>query len=93
MPRREIEMSLTSPIRLLMLAAVTIGVVSAASPANAYAVICKSGRYDIDSRDEAQLRSAFGTSYCTFRRFSYRSDAENFARSNNMQPGRACSCR
>jgi hypothetical protein len=65
----------------------------AAAPAHAYAVICKSGRYDIDGRDDTQLRAAFGTSVCTIRRFSYRSDAENFARNNNMRPGTNCSCR
>ncbi len=86
-------MSFASVTRLSVLAAAAILATLAASPANAYAVICKHGKYDIDSRDEAQLKIAFGTSYCTMRRFSYRSDAENFSRSNNMQVGRACSCR
>lgn len=86
-------MSFRSHLRLPALAAIALLSVIVASPASAYAVICKHGRFDIDTRDEAQLRIAFGTSYCTFRRFSYRSDAENFARNNNMQPGRSCSCR
>ncbi|MCU0883605.1 MAG: hypothetical protein MUC44_01445 [Beijerinckiaceae bacterium] len=86
-------MSHASKIRLTTLAAAAIMAVMASSPASAYAVICKSGQYDIDMRDEAQLKGAFGTSYCTFRRFQYRSDAENFAKSNNMQPGKKCSCR
>lgn len=86
-------MSLAQHLRLPVLAATAIMTLMAVSPANAYAVICKSGRYDIDSRDEAQLRIAFGTSYCTIRRFSYRSDAENFSRNNNMRPGASCSCR
>lgn len=79
--------------RLPALAAAAIMAVLAASPASAYALICKHGKYDVDSRDEAQLKSAFGTSYCTMRRFSYRSDAENFAKNNNMKIGKSCSCR
>ncbi len=86
-------MSSVSAIRFPVLAAAAILASLAASPASAYAVICKHGKYDIDSRDEAQLKIAFGTSYCTMRRFSYRSDAENFSRNNNMQVGRSCSCR
>ncbi|KAF0136569.1 MAG: hypothetical protein FD152_981 [Xanthobacteraceae bacterium] len=86
-------MSLALSIRLPVLAGAALMTMLAVTPASAYAVICKSGRYDIDSRDEAQLRIAFGTSYCTIRRFSYRSDAENFSRNNNMRPGGSCSCR
>ncbi len=82
-----------STTRVPILAAAAVMASLAATPASAYAVICKHGKYDIDSRDEAQLKSAFGTSYCTLRRFSYRSDAENFSRSNNMQVGKTCSCR
>jgi hypothetical protein len=63
------------------------------SAAQAYAVICKHGRYDIDGRSDDQLRIAFGTSACVMRRFSFRGDAENFARNNNMRPGGSCSCR
>jgi hypothetical protein len=86
-------MSTTFRIRLTALAAsAAVMTVMAASPASAYAVICKSGKYEIDSRDEQQLKSAFGTSYCTIRRFNYRTDAENFSRANNMQPGKSCRC-
>jgi hypothetical protein len=90
---KETSMSLDLKIRLPALAAAAIVAVVAASPASAYALICKHGKYDIDSRDETQLKSAFGTSYCTMRRFSYRSDAENFAKNNSMQVGKSCSCR
>ena len=86
-------MTFASQVRPAALAAAALLTLLAVSPASAYAVICKSDRYDVDSRDEAQLRSAFGTSYCTIRRFSYRSDAENFSRNNNMRPGTPCSCR
>ncbi|MFY8041230.1 MAG: hypothetical protein ACOVN4_16425 [Bosea sp. (in: a-proteobacteria)] len=74
------------------MAAATIAVL-AASPVSAAAVICKSGKYDIDSRDETQLKIAFGTSYCIIRRFSFRLDAESFSKNNNMQPGKSCICR
>ncbi|MGL4241291.1 MAG: hypothetical protein ACRCTI_09295 [Beijerinckiaceae bacterium] len=86
-------MSSTFRFRLPAIAAIAVMAIMSASPASAYAVICKYGKYDIDSRDEAQLKSAFGTSYCTMRRFSYRSDAENFAKNNGMQAGKSCSCR
>lgn len=94
-PRRpeEMMMPIASNFRLPVLAALAVSALLAASPANAYALICKHGKYDIDSRDEVQLKSAFGTSYCTMRRFSYRSDAESFSRNNNMQVGKSCSCR
>lgn len=85
-------MSARSKIRSGALALAALSML-AASPAFAYSVICKHGKYDIDSRDERQLKIAFGSSYCTFRTFSYRSDAENFAKKNNMQPGKSCSCR
>lgn len=86
-------MSTGSNFRLPVLAAAAVVAALAATPASAYALICKHGKYDIDSRDEAQLKIAFGTSYCTMRRFGYRSDAENFSRNNNMQVGKSCSCR
>lgn len=79
--------------RVIALVALAVVGTVLASPASAYAVICRHGQFAIDSRDDAQLRIAFGTSFCTFRRFNFRSDAETFARNNNMQPGRSCSCR
>jgi hypothetical protein len=79
--------------RVLAVAIVAIITFSMTAPASAHAVICKYNQFDIDSRDDNQLRILFGTSVCVFRRFSFRSDAESFARNNNMQPGRACSCR
>ncbi|MCZ8259192.1 MAG: hypothetical protein O9333_03570 [Beijerinckiaceae bacterium] len=79
--------------RLSWLAGAAVLGLAASTPAFAYSVICKHGKFDIDSRSEQQLKIAFGTSYCTFRTFSYRSDAENFAKKNNMQPGKSCSCR
>lgn len=85
-------MSIRSKIRARA-ALVSALAMLAATPAFAYSVICKHGKYDIDSRDERQLKIAFGSSYCTFRTFNYRSDAENFAKKNNMQPGKSCSCR
>lgn len=86
-------MTLASCVRLPALAALAIMGTLAVSPALAAAVVCKHGKYDIDSRDDNQLKIAFGTSVCTIRRFSYRLDAESFAKNNNMQPGKSCSCR
>lgn len=86
-------MAFLGPGRRPLAAAIVLLAMLAATPASAYAVICKYGKYDIDSRDEAQLKIAFGTSYCTFRRFGFRSDAETFAKNNGMQPGKSCSCR
>ncbi|MEI6159905.1 MAG: hypothetical protein WCP77_08740 [Roseococcus sp.] len=79
----------------ILTAALALLVVGMALPstAQAYAVICVHGKYDIDSRSDEQLRIAFGSSACLLRRFNYRGDAENFARNNNMRPGTACSCR
>lgn len=82
-----------SRARLAALIAAAAMTALAATPASAYAVICKHGRYDIDSRSDEQLKIAFGTSYCSFRRFNFRSDAESFARNNRMTPGSPCSCR
>jgi hypothetical protein len=91
--RKENKMSISPRIRLSVMAAVAIMATIAASPASAYALVCKYGKYEVDSRDENQLKIAFGTSYCTLRRFSYRSHAEDFAKNNNMQPGKSCSCK
>jgi hypothetical protein len=87
-------MSLRPRFHWLAIATVAAAVsVLAISPASAYSVVCKRGKYDIDSRSEEQLKIAFGSSYCTMRRFNYRSDAESFAKKNNMQVGKSCSCR
>lgn len=81
--------------RLVALAVLGIMAVFAmpASASSSYSVICKHGKYDIDSRSEAQLKIAFGSSACIIRSFGFRSDAENYAKRNNMQPGQSCSCR
>lgn len=86
-------MSISSRTCLSAMAAVVVMTFMTASSANANALNCKYGKYEVEYRDENQLKILFGTSYCTIRRFSYRSDAENFARNNGMQPGRPCSCR
>jgi hypothetical protein len=56
-----------------------------------YGVFCASGRIEIDSRSEDQMRSQRGA--CQFARFSTRSDAENFAKRNFSSVGGSCSCR
>ena len=81
--------------RLACLGAAAFATLALVAPASAssYSLICKHGKYDIDGRSQEQLKSAFGTSFCTIRSFGFRSDAENFSRNNNMQPGKSCSCR
>lgn len=56
-----------------------------------YGVFCASGRIEVDSRSEEQMRSQRGA--CQFARFPSRSDAENFARRNFGSVGGNCSCR
>lgn len=56
-----------------------------------YGVFCASGRIEIDSRSEEQMRSNRGA--CQFARFPTRSDAEGFARRNFGGVGGSCSCR
>lgn len=73
--------------------AVATSAVLTPSAAHAYSVICRHGQFDIDSRSVEQIHIAFGSSVCVFRTFSFRTDAENFARNNNMRPGTRCSCR
>jgi hypothetical protein len=56
-----------------------------------YGVFCASGRIEIDSRTEEQMRSQRGA--CQFARFPFRMDAESFARKNFKRVGAPCSCR
>lgn len=83
---------MSARFRFPIAAALAAASLFAAAPAFAYAVICVHGKYDVDSRDDAQLKSAFGTSYCLIRRFEFRSSAEDWAKANNMKPGTKCTC-
>lgn len=56
-----------------------------------YGVFCASGRIEVDSRSEEQMRSQRGA--CQLGRFQTRSDAEGFARRNHGGVGSSCSCR
>ena len=56
-----------------------------------YGVFCASGRIEVDSRSEEQMRSNRGACQCG--RFPSRSDAENFARRNFGGVGGSCACR
>lgn len=64
---------------------------AAAQTYESYGVFCASGRIEIDSRSEEQMRSNRGA--CQFARFPTRSDAEGFARRNFGGVGGSCSCR
>jgi hypothetical protein len=70
--------------------------VFAAGPAwaqstESYGVFCARGQVAVDSRSEDQMRSGQGA--CQLARFSSRSSAESFARSNFGGVGGRCSCR
>ncbi|QCK86854.1 hypothetical protein E8L99_14370 [Phreatobacter aquaticus] len=69
------------------------GLIASTSGALAYGVYCANNRIEIDSRSFDQMRIARGSGICAFGQFNYLSDAQNFARRNNMQPGATCSCR
>ena len=71
--------------------AVSILMNSAAFAQTTYGVFCASGRIEIDSRTEEQMRSQRGA--CQFARFPFRMDAESFARKNFKAVGAPCSCR
>lgn len=59
-----------------------------------YYVYCANGKIEVDGRDPDQMRSARGSGVCQMGpRFSYLSDAQEFARKNFGGAGRACSCR
>ena len=69
----------------------TIGGSGVALAQTSYGVFCASGRIEIDSRTEGEMRRQRGA--CQLSRFSSRSDAENFARRNFSGVGASCSCR
>lgn len=77
--------------RALLVAATML--VFATGPAVAYGVYCANNRIEIDSRSFEQMRIARGSGICALGQFSFLSDAQNFARRNNLQPGARCSCR
>ncbi len=75
----------------LCLALAGVATPALAQSTESYGVFCASGRIEIDSRSDDQMRSQRGA--CSFGRFSSRSDAENFARRNFRSVGASCSCR
>lgn len=64
-----------------------------AGPASAYGVYCANGRIEIDGRSFDQMRIARGSGICMLGQFGFVSDAQSFARRNNLQPGTRCACR
>jgi len=63
------------------------------APALAYGVYCANSRIEVDSRSFEQMRIARGSGVCALGQFRFLSDAQNFARRNNLTPGTRCSCR
>lgn len=74
-----------------LLAVAALATTAVAQTTESYGVFCASGRIEIDSRSEEQMRSNRGA--CQFARFPTRSDAEGFARRNFGGVGGSCSCR
>lgn len=59
-----------------------------------YWVYCANNRIEVDSRNPEQMASARGSGTCQMGpKFSYLSDAQNFAQRNFGGAGRSCSCR
>ncbi|HYF09864.1 MAG TPA: hypothetical protein VD970_19770 [Acetobacteraceae bacterium] len=59
-----------------------------------YYVYCANGRIEVDGREPDQMRIARGSGVCQMGpRFSFLSDAQNFAQRNFGGAGRPCSCR
>jgi hypothetical protein len=85
-------MTFRTKMKAPIVAVLAVASLISAAPAFAYAVICVHGKYDVDSRNDEQLKLAFGTSYCLIRRFDFRSSAEDWAKANNMKPGTKCTC-
>ena len=74
----------------IVLAGVLLPCVAQAQ-ADGYGVFCASGKIEIDSRSPDQMRSQRGA--CQFARFSFRMDAESFAKKNFGKVGASCGCR
>lgn len=77
-------------IRVAILTAAALLAASAARADN-YGVFCASGRVEVDSRSNAEMRSQRGA--CALARFQTRTEAENFARRNYGGVRSSCSCR
>lgn len=73
--------------------AAALVLIASSSPALAYGVTCANDRIEIDSRSFEQMRIARGSGLCMLGQFGFLSDAQSFARRNNLQPGARCSCR
>ena len=78
-------------IRAAMAAGFLLLAGGAANAQTTYGVFCASGRIEIDSRSEEEMRRQRGA--CQFARFPFRMDAESFARKNFKAVGASCSCR
>ena len=91
--KTDMRQGLAFAIRAALIGAATLAgsAMPAAAETQTYGVFCASGKIEIDSRSEEQMRSQ--RSACQFSRFSFRMDAEGFARRNFGQIGARCSCK
>ncbi|MGH6769826.1 MAG: hypothetical protein ACRECO_12500 [Xanthobacteraceae bacterium] len=89
---RAVRRTVVSACRAAIVAGLLLGGGAAlAQTTSSYGVFCANGRIEIDSRSEEQMRRQ--RSACQFARFSFRMDAESFARKNFKRVGAPCSCR
>lgn len=79
------------PFAVILAAGSLLALAPAKAQADGYGVFCASGKIEIDGRSEEQMRSQRGA--CQFARFSFRMDAESFAKKNFGKIGASCSCR
>lgn len=75
----------------IILVGAALSLAATAARAEDYGVFCASGRIEIDSRSDSEMRGQRGA--CAFARFGTRSEAENFARRNFGGARSSCACR
>ncbi len=69
-------------MKALVLTMVLLGAICLAAPCLAaeYTVYCANGKIEVDTRDEAQMKSARGGDVKVLSKFQYKTDADNFAK-------------
>lgn len=77
--------------RLALATGLALVAFASSAQAEGYGVFCAGGKIEVDGRSEDQMRSQRGA--CQFARFSFRMDAESFAKKNFGKIGATCSCR
>jgi hypothetical protein len=70
-------------IKALIIAGMLLGALCLASPCLAstvYTVYCANGKIEVDTRNEAQMKSARGSNVKVLSKFNFKLDADNFAK-------------